>query len=56
MKAVLRVAVADESQHIRLALVRFFDSRFDLYLCRSHHIKVRLTQKWLVGACDGLTT
>lgn len=38
---VLRVAVSDESNRIRLALVKFFDSRFDLYLCRAHHIEVR---------------
>ncbi|CAN0112488.1 unnamed protein product, partial [Hapterophycus canaliculatus] len=38
LDSVLRVTLSDASPNIRQALVRFFDSRFDVYFCRSHHI------------------
>lgn len=38
--SLLKVPLFDGSPHIRQALVGFFDSRFDVYLCRPHFIDV----------------
>ena len=36
---LLRVAVSDPSPIVRLCVVRALDSRYDFYLCQSHHLQ-----------------
>lgn len=35
---LLRVPVSDPSSIVRLCVVRGFDSRYDIYLCQTHHL------------------
>jgi hypothetical protein len=39
LQKLLRVAVSDPSPTVRLCVVRALDSRYDPYLCHSHHLQ-----------------